>query len=226
MSADYDGTEFIDDDFEQHRAPRAASVSTGAGLHRAPTREEVDGRVAEAHQKLSELKRAQEELEKERAALEEVRRRQVEFQTGRTEMLQNLTRGLGLLEEAEFDARREAEQMGKTVTELREALTKIQGIHEEAWTKENFGVELTRALTTLENARMEWNSARLKFSVLSAPAAEPVERAPVSDGVTLAPPFGTHSFGELCRLGFALTWPLALLGLGALGLLVALLLRR
>ena len=52
---------------------------------------------------------------------------------------------MGLLEEAEFDARREAEQMAKALVELREALTKIQGVREETWTQENFSVELTRA---------------------------------------------------------------------------------
>ena len=57
-----------------------------AGLRqRAPTREEVDSKVAEAQQKLAELKRAQEDLERERSALEEVRRRQMEFQNGRKE---------------------------------------------------------------------------------------------------------------------------------------------
>ena len=75
--------------------------------------------------------------------------------------------GVGLLEEAEFAARREAEQMVKTLGDFRTALAKIQAIHDEAWTKENFQIELTRALTTIENARMEWNSARLKLPVLA-----------------------------------------------------------
>ena len=71
----------------------------------------MDRKVVEAQQKLAELKRAQEELERERAGLEELRRRQTEFQTGRQEIIQHLMRGLGLLEEAEFAARRDAEQM-------------------------------------------------------------------------------------------------------------------
>src|SRR5215470_6603236 len=145
MASNYDATEFIDGDFEMHKNPYSATAgaaSAGAGqTPRAPTREEVDSRVVEAQQRLAELKRAQEELERERSALEETRRRQSEFQTGRQEMLQHLTRGLGLLEEAEFDARREAEQMGKALVELREALIKIQGVREETWTQENFGVE-------------------------------------------------------------------------------------
>src|ERR1700690_4133797 len=140
--SDYDPTDFVENDFQTHKAPHS-TVASAAGLsQRAPTREEVDSKVVEAQQKLVELKRAQEELERERAGLEELRRRQNEFQTGRQEILQNLTRGLGLLEEAEFAARREADQMVKTVGDFRTALAKIQAIHDEAWTKENFQIEL------------------------------------------------------------------------------------
>src|SRR5262245_34765809 len=109
MATDYDASEFIDSDFQTQKSPYSGSSTATSPLQRAPTREEVDSKVAEAQQKLAELKRAQEELERERAALEETRRRQMEFQTGRQEMVHNLTRGLGLLEEAEFNSRRDAE---------------------------------------------------------------------------------------------------------------------
>src|SRR5208283_6247196 len=111
MAAEYDATEFVDTDFQAHQSPGASLTDP----LRAPTREEVDRKVVEAQQKLAELKRAQEELERERASLEELRRRQIEFQTGREEMLQHLTRGIGLLEEAEMTARRDAEQMARVL---------------------------------------------------------------------------------------------------------------
>jgi hypothetical protein len=149
----------------------------------------------------------------------------MEFQTGRQETLQHLTRGVGLLAEAEFSARRDAEQMAKTLVDLRDALAKVEALHEETWTRDNFSTELTRALTTLENARMEWNAARLKFPVLSGPAPE--GGASAADAAaprsSLLP---TQSFGALCRLGLALTWPLAAVALLALAMLVALLLRH
>lgn len=223
MASDYDASEFVDRDFQSQRAQAAASGNAGASP-RAPSREEVDSKVAETQQKLAELKRAQEELERERSALEETRRRQMEFHTGRQEMAQNLTRGIGLLEEAEFGARRDAEQMGKTLVGLREALSKIDAIRDESWTKDTFASELTRALTCLENARMEWNAARLKFSVLSGPL-QASEKAPAAPDVR-QPVLGVQSFGELCRVGFALTWPLALVALAGVALLVALLFRR
>lgn len=221
MASEYDPSDFIDSDFQAARKSGYGSTSSSpANDLRAPSREEVDLKVNETQAKLAELKRAQEELERERAGLEELRRRQNEFQTGREEMMQHLTRGVGLLEESEFAARRDAEEMAKALGELRSALDKVQLINEQGWGKDNYNVELTRALTTLENARMEWNSSRLKFSILSG-TAESTEK---SDTPAVAHPlFTAQSVGDLCKLGLALTWPLVLLGLG---IFLALILRR
>jgi chromosome segregation ATPase len=220
MAAEYDATEFVDPDFQAHKSPFAATSDP----LRAPTRDEVDRKVVEAQQKLAELKRAQENLEQERAALEELRRRQTEFQIGRQEIVHNLTRGLGLLEEAEFNARRDAEQMVKTIADFRDALEKIQAVHDETWTKENFNIELTRALTTIENARMEWNAARLKIPALEGEALQKAEKE--NAPAPAVSPFVNLSFGELCKIGLAMTWPLLLIALGALGVFVAVLLRH
>ena len=221
MAAEYDSTEFVDTDFHAHKSPFAAPAPDPL---RAPTRDEVDRKVVEAQQKLAELKRAQDSLERERASLEELRRRQSEFQTGRQEMIHNLTRGLGLLEEAEFNQRHEAEQMVKTIADFRDALAKIEAIHDETWNKENFNAELTRALTAIENARMEWNSARLKLPALSPEAIKKTEAE--STPPAAASPLTSLSFGELCKIGLAMTWPLVLVALGALGVFIAILVRH
>jgi hypothetical protein len=205
-------------------APGTKPTDAFAALNRAITfdREVGGAYVGEMQQKLAALKQAQQDLERERSTLEELRRRQIEFTTGRQEMAQHLTRGVGLLEEAEFDARREAEQMARSLLDLREALGKVQSIQEETWTNDNLNVELTRASTIIENARMEWNSARMKFSVLNdtgateTPGATPPDQA----APRLFPP---QSYAEICKLGLAITWPLALV---ALGIFLVLLLRR
>jgi chromosome segregation ATPase len=222
--AEYDATEFIDTDFQAHKSPFATPTSASDPL-RAPTRDEVDRKVVEAQQKLAELKRAQEDLERERSSLEELRRRQLEFQNGRQEMVHHLTRGLGLLEEAEFNSRRDAEQMVKTIADFRDALDKIQAVHDESWTKENFHVELTRALTTIENARMEWNSARLKLPALAGESANKKSETEATPPPIVSP-FANLSFGQLCKIGLAMTWPLLIVALGALGVFVAILLRH
>ena len=115
--------------------------------------------------------------------------------------------------------RRDAEQMAKSLNELREALGKVQAINDQAWTKDDFQIELTRANTAIESARMEWNGARLKWPVLTG---EKFEQAVASEKAKPVVPLAEKSFMELCRLGFALTWPLAL---GLLALIVVLILR-
>jgi hypothetical protein len=221
MSAHHEAGEFIDSDFEPGRASAAPVPPAGVNMaNRPPTREEIEALVSEKQIKLAELKRAQEELERERAGLEELRRRQVEFQTGRAEILQQLTRGVGLLEEAELNSRRDTEEMARTLAEFRQAAQKVQAINEQVWTSENHSVELTRAATTVENARMEWNAARLKFPLLaSTPPATPDGAAAPSLGIF--PP--EADFFKLFKLGLALNWPLVLLGAG---IIAALLCRR
>jgi hypothetical protein len=221
----HDASEFVDSDFQSARQSAYADPLPGSPdvqsrpPNRPPTSEELEALVSQKHLKLAELKRAQEELERERAGLEELRRRRMELQNGRAEMLQHLTRGIGLLDEAEMTARRDAEQMARVLVEFRDAAAKVQAINEQTWSQENFPVELTRALTTVENARMEWNSARLKFPVLSGPV-------PGESGAAAKPnsSFPTDaSTGQLFKLGFFLHWPLWLVGLG---ILLTLLLRR
>jgi hypothetical protein len=228
MPLNFDTTEFVDADLPAARPsahPRPVTYSPSVNApqpHRAPTREEVDFRVTEAQQKLAELRRQQEELERERGALEETRRRQTEYQTGKAEMTQHLTRGIELLAEAEFAARRDAEQMAKTLEDLRLALDKVRGLNDETWSKESFEVELTRALTTLENARMEWNAARLKWVVLAgenaATAERPSEARPSAS-------LNDLPLLQLGKLGLAFTWPLAAVALLALILSAIALLR-
>jgi len=223
MATEFDASEFVDREFEAAQSSfRNATVMTAQSgdSGRAPTRDEVDSKVGDLHSKLAELKRAQTELERERGALEETRRRQTEFTTGREEVIHNLTRGIGLLEESEFAARRDAEQMARTLGEMREALNKVQAINDQIWTKDNFQIELTRANTTIESARMEWNGARLKWAVLSP---ENLEKAAAKDEAKQTKPISERSFLELCRFGFALTWPIAL---GLAALIAVLLLRR
>lgn len=218
MASEYESSEFVDTDFQSTQRAGSAVATAGAtalaDASRAPTRAEVEARVGDMHNKLAELRRAQQELERERSELEETRRRQNEFTKGRQEMEQHLTRGIGLLEEAEFATRREAEQMAKTLLDLRESLVKVQSVHEESWTRDNLNTELTRALTAIENARMEWNGARLKFAILNGDATPPTPDAaaaptqdPFSQNVLRERPYS-----ELCKMGLALTWPVALVG--------------
>jgi hypothetical protein len=231
MTSPFEETDFVDRDVEAGRAKRTSAAGSPPTVAspvttRPLTREELEVKAGETQSRIAELKRAQEELERERAVLEEARRRRSEFEAGRSEMTTHLTRGIELLEKVEFTARRDAEQMAKTLAGFREALSKVQAINENAWTTENWSSELTRALTSIENARMEWNAARLKWTLLDGSAASDRHAAPpVPPGHPLTR-LTDHAFGELCRVGLALTWPLALVALAGVVAFCLLLLRR
>ena len=175
-------------------------------------REELDNQATSLQTKLAALNRAREKLEREKATVEESRRRFTEFETGREEMMHEITRSLGLLEEAQMDAQREAEQMARTMDDLRDALSKVETLEDVDTHDEQWKILLTRNLTTIENARMELNSARLKWSLLSSEQksfSPPLitTASGSSNGIPLP-----GSFGELCLWGLAFTWPILLIG--------------
>ena len=225
MPSKFDESDFVDRDLEaahETAAPSPEPEPLREDSPPPPSAEELTERVSETQHKLAELKQMQEELERERTEIEEARRRRSELSTGREEMVQNLTRGIGLLEEAELSSGRTAEQLSRTVADLRTSLDKINLINEEEWTDENWSVELTKALTTIENSRMEWNGARLKWPLLDgetelapsvAATAQPVQAAD-------RPGLEQLSFGQLSKLGLAFTWPLVLVGIAIVVLLL------
>jgi hypothetical protein len=219
----YDDTEFVDREFPSPHVGTAASVRPGAGTGgRAPTREELDSQLTATQQQLAKLREVHEQLERAKSELEEMRRRRAEFQTGRGEMRDELTRGIALLEKAEFDARRDAEQMARSLEGLRGALGTVESVRDEAWTESNWNQELGKGLAIVENARMEWNSARLKWPVLGAAAS-----ADQPSGPAASPSLASLPFGQLCRVGLAFTWPLVLLGAaGVAAIVVAVAMRR
>ena len=224
MSSKFDESDFVDRDLEV--AQESADISNEPGLspaetHYPPSQEELTERVSETQQRLMELKQMQEDLERERTEIEESRRRRSELSTGREEMVQNLTRGVGILEEAELSSGRTAEQLSRTVADLRTALDKINLIDEEGWTEENWSVELTKALTTIENSRMEWNAARLKWPLLdgeSHTSSITTESQPSNQ--ENRPSLDQLDFWQLSKLGLAFTWPLVFVGVAIVILLI------
>ena len=225
MPSKFDESDFVDRDLEaahETAAPPPEPEPLPEDSPPPPSAEELTERVSKTQHKLAELKQMQEELERERTEIEEARRRRSELSTGREEMVQNLTRGIGLLEEAELSSGRTAEQLSRTVADLRTSLDKINLINEEEWTDENWSVELTKALTTIENSRMEWNGARLKWPLLDGETELAPSVAAIAQPAQAAdrPRLDQLSFGQLSKLGLAFTWPLVLVGIAIVVLLL------
>lgn len=102
--------------------------------------------------------------------------------------------------------------MAATLGLLKESLSKIEGLNEASWSKETWNTELSRALAAIENSRMEWNSARVKWGFLDE-THEQVKEENAGPNRPFRPLTEPQTFPQLCRVGFALTWPVLLAGL-------------
>ncbi len=222
----YDGTDFVDaDDPPPAPTPSPGGPSGFQGHGHAPTREELDSKLTTTQQELEKIRERREQLERARAALEESRRRRAEFHAGRDEMKQHLIRGIGVLEKTEFELRRDAQQMIKSLQGLKEALETVNGLNETQWTEENWDQELSRSLTVLENARHEWNSARLSWPLLDGKS--PAGHGGSSSQSENLSGLATLPLRQLCKIGLALTWPVAAVALiAAITFLIVLLTRK
>lgn len=191
------------------------------------------GTVAEelvsTQERLARLQQEKERLERQLVTIEELRRRQIEWETGRQEVLEKLTHGLTLLEEAEAKARRQAGRLNRLVEGFREALAQVQAIDESNWTEEDYPEQLTKALTILDNARMEWNAAVLEWPDL-AKRPEELDQETISNTGPASPIdwvalLRRLRFWELVRMGLALFFPVWVVGLLLAGVLLLIALR-
>jgi chromosome segregation ATPase len=130
-------------------------------------KEEVDLKLNEARDELLTLRRKQEELEQQKRDLEELRRKQDEYGRGRTELIEDLTRSLVVVERQQLESQRLAELCGRTRESFRDYLEQAQNLNDAEWTGANLHAELSRALGIIENARAELHRARVKLDCLN-----------------------------------------------------------
>lgn len=221
-------TEFHDDDLPPVAPFIVSTGGTGSAPNKAaggvqvPTPEQLSAEVTDKTQQLVALRERQAQIERAKTELEELRRRRAEFDQGRGEVRDRLTHSITVLEQAELTARREAEQLGKSLGGLREVASTVQKLSEKAWSGENWNQDLSRDLAVIENARNELNSARMKWPVLDNAGA--VVTGSTSGDPTLA--LEKLSFLKLARLGLAFTWPLVVVAILAAGFFAVVLLRK
>lgn len=172
--------------------------------------EQIDDQVAQAQERLLALKRQAEQLEREKLKLEELSRRQEQFDTGRSEMVDKFTSSLVHIQRETDQTLKRLEILKNVQSSFSSYLHELEAINPKEWTPAELNKELSKALGAIEDARSVYTKAQAQVA-----ADEEVSAGPS--------PFegeggAGHSFGYWFMAGFAFTLPLFALGL--LGLLL------
>jgi cell division protein FtsB len=177
--------------------------------------EHLDSQVQKAQEQLLALKRQQEQIEKQKRELEELSRRQEELERGRAEMTDKLTRSLVVLEREAYDSQKKLEQIRATRESFEQHLVLLESIDPKSWNPTELHKELSRALSTVDDARAEFSQQRSRLTASagdeSADVALPEAAPGVGSGID-----GANSFVQWLQIGFALTLPLIVFGIIAL----------
>src|SRR3977135_4676502 len=175
--------------------------------------EHLDSQVQKAQEQLLQLKRQQEQIEKQKRELEELSRRQEELERGRAEMTDKLTRSLVILEREGYDSQKKLEQIRATHESFTQHLQLLEAIDPKSWNSAELPKELSRALSTVDDARTEFSQQRSRLEA-SGETSE-MDLPEVTSGTA---GLGGKSFVQWLQIGFAVTLPLIVFG--ALALLV------
>jgi DNA repair exonuclease SbcCD ATPase subunit len=175
--------------------------------------EHLDSQVQKAQEQLVQLKRQQEQIEKQKRELEELSRRQEELERGRSDMTDKLTRSLVVLEREAYDSQKKLEQLRAMRESFGQHLELIEAIDPKSWNSTELHKELSRALSTVDDARTEFSQqrSRLQAGGGNAGDAQLPEVAP-----ELAEMNGGRSLFQWVQIGFALSLPLIIFGFIAL----------
>jgi DNA repair exonuclease SbcCD ATPase subunit len=172
--------------------------------------EHLESQVQKAQEQLLQLKRQQEQIEKQKRELEELSRRQEELERGRTEMTDKLARSLVVLEREAYNAQKRLEQIRVTRESFGQHLELVEAIDPKTWNPADLHKELSRALSTVDDARTEYSEQRSRLQATGDNAGD----TPLPDvALDAYQDNGGRSFSQWFQIGVALTLPLIIFGI-------------
>ncbi len=179
--------------------------------------EHLDSQVQKAQEQLISLRRQQEQIEKQKRELEELSRRQEELERGRAEMTDKFTRSIVVLEREAYDTQKKLEQIRATRESFEQHLALLESIDPKSWNPADLHKELSRSLSTVDDARAEFSQQRSRLSVA---AGDETADAALPDTAPQMSSSGSHSFIQWLQIGFALSLPLIIFGFIAVMIIV------
>src|SRR3954463_13699975 len=174
--------------------------------------EHLDSQVQKAQEQLQQLKRQAEVIEKQKRELEELSRRQEELERGRAEMTDKLSRSLVILEREGYDSQKKLEQIRATHESFTQHLQLLEGIDPKSWNSTELPKELSRALSTVDDARTEFSQQRSRLEAGNGDSSE-MDLPDITSGTG---GLTGRTFAQWVQIGLAVTLPLIIFGIIAL----------
>jgi hypothetical protein len=215
-------TDFLDDDVVNsvgvedqpeevgEEVPVRPITETGLG-RMAKKQEERSKQMAETAEELEVLRMRQGDLEREKQDLLELTHKQQDYEKSKREVVENLARGLVVLEKEELQATRRAELLAVLRQRFLDALSELQAIREGDWNDDSFETELNKALVVVEDARKLYRKgvARMEAEALQEQRAGTPAAANAPDGQAVTAAGG--GFGFWLKVGLAVSLPLGII---------------
>jgi DNA repair exonuclease SbcCD ATPase subunit len=179
--------------------------------HDSDNSEELGEKVQQVRAELESLRQKQEEIEREKVRLEELKRRQETLEQGRSDMLDKLTRALVVVQREIEESQKRVEQMHSIYNSFTQHLRHMESITPRGWAQQDLPRELSKALSSVEDARAEYIKAQAKLSVDTSGDIQPASSQDFEYGAD-----EDRGFVYWLRTGFAFTLPLQAIALVAL----------
>ena len=178
--------------------------------------ERLDSQVQKAQDELSALRRKAETIERQKRELEELARRQELLHNGRSELVEKFTRALVVVEREGYEAQKRVELLQTIHDNFTAHLQTIEAISPKTWDPAEINRELTKALSAVDDARVEYNRSLPKISV-------DADEAGASAGYELGEEHeaSDHGFLYWLKAGTAFTLPLTVVGVILLFILIS-----
>ncbi len=173
--------------------------------------DDVDHKVKAAQERLTLLRQQQEEIEREKKHLEELRQKQERFATGKRDVLEKLTRSTSGLDRELYEAQKLVEEISLTRDTFARHLDVLRQLQPEKWARSQVDQELDNALAAIEDAEDDYSKGVRRIN-----ACRRSEAALLQCELDLDTPSGSGSGMPISgddaaawmRRGFAFTLPL------------------
>lgn len=172
----------------------------------------VDLKVKAAQEQLIDLRRRQEEIERQKQHLENLRQKQERFVNGKRELLEKVSRANGHVERELDDAQNRADELRITHEEFSRHIEVLKSLQPEKWHRTEVDQELESALGAIDEAEQGFAKGLRRLHMIQPP--ESTHQAGSVGSETALPsmlsPLATPSDDLVAwmRRGFAFSLPL------------------